>query len=373
MQVKQSFTASGMYSSSGPFTSLLPIEVAAPGLSSRVALLEQTEMPHDSSARSELRPPWPTQASVHGEGLLHDARNLMGTLGLYCDLLSMPDVLKPEHRQYADELRLVGTRSGALIEHLIQDLTQSRAHTRVDEPGFNAPLAASEAVCSTSAKQPVHEAWPVQNTLPPVKTVSLRTIVQRCSGLLGRVACGRTIEVSYGEAAAVPLRVAEEAVERILVNLVRNSAAALGEIAPKDHRLGEASHNPVRATPADTVPGRNSGAIRIGVGLLGNRVGTPKPWPFRWVRLTVEDSGGGMNPEQIERLLCGCMVPSRSGHGIGFRVVQDLVGASNGDLRVTSAPGIGTRVQIEWPVAAAPSAARSTGSLVSVAGRWVSC
>jgi hypothetical protein len=36
----------------------------------------------------------------------------------------MPGVLKPEHRNYPEELRLLGTRSGALIEHLIQLLFQ---------------------------------------------------------------------------------------------------------------------------------------------------------------------------------------------------------------------------------------------------------
>ena len=299
MRAKPSFTASGMYSCSGPFTPPLPIHVALPGLSSGVALLGGTG-----------------PASVRGEGLLHDARNLMGTLGLYCDLLSMPDVLKPEHRQYADDLRLVGTRSGALIEHLIEHLAQSHAN---------------------------------EGTLHPVKPVSLRGVVERCSGLLSRVADGCAIEVGYGEAAAAPVGVAEEAVERILVNLVRNSAAAM---------RGK----------------ENLRAIRVGVGLLENRVGEPKSRSFRRVRLTVEDSGCGMAPEQ-QRLLCSGRTTSRDGHGIGFGVVQELVGASGGDLRVKSVPGIGTRVQIEWPVAPASTAARATGSIDSPAsaGRWASC
>jgi hypothetical protein len=54
----------------------------------------------------------------------------MGALRLYCDLLSMPDVLKPEHRRYAEELRLLNTRSEALMEHLIQLLSQGRADVR---------------------------------------------------------------------------------------------------------------------------------------------------------------------------------------------------------------------------------------------------
>jgi len=84
--------------------------------------------------------------------------------------------------------------------------------------------------------------------------------------------------------------------------------------------------------------------------MLENRVGDPAPWPFRRVRLTVEDSGCGMAPAQLERLLRGSRGPSRGNHGIGFRVVQELVAGGGGDLRVTSTAGVGTRVQIEWPV-----------------------
>ena len=53
-------------------------------------------------------------------GLLHDARGLMYVVGLYCDLLAEPGVLHPKHRKYVEDLRLVGTRSGALLERLME-------------------------------------------------------------------------------------------------------------------------------------------------------------------------------------------------------------------------------------------------------------
>jgi signal transduction histidine kinase len=144
------------------------------------------------------------------------------------------------------------------------------------------------------------------------------------------VAGGRTIEFVYGEAAALPVRVAEDAIERILVNLVRNAARALEDIPSESRMEG---------------PG-----IRIGVGLLVHGIGEPKPWPFRHVRLTVEDSGCGMTAERLGQLVSG-LLPVTEDHGIGFRVVQELVAASEGDLQVVSVPGAGTRVQIEWPIA----------------------
>ena len=375
MRAKQSFTALGMYRSSGPFTSLLPIHIAAPSLSTGAGLLEETTISRDPGTHSGSRPSWTVPGSAQGEGLLHDARNLMGTLGLYCDLLSMPDVLKPEHRQYADDLRLVGTRSGALIEHLIENLMQSRVDRRAGVPGKVAASKMTDAASSAMAPPYASAAKHVESILCPVKPLSLRSIVERCSSLLGRVAHGWAIEVSYGEAATVPVGVAEEAVERILVNLVRNSAAALGSIATTRDPTGRVVGSAVRETVEDSALDENPGAIRIGVGLLVNRVGKPKPRPFRSVRLTVEDSGRGMAPEQLEQLLCDNATPSPSGHGIGFRVVKDLVRASNGDLRVVSAPGRGTRIQIEWSVAgvfAAPKISDSTGCPAGVE-RCVSC
>src|ERR1700712_3222287 len=57
---------------------------------------------------------------AEGPGLAHDAGNLLGALGLYCDLLDLPGVLRPEHLHYARELRLLSQRSGALINRLLE-------------------------------------------------------------------------------------------------------------------------------------------------------------------------------------------------------------------------------------------------------------
>src|ERR1700741_3212365 len=48
---------------------------------------------------------------AEGAGLAHDAGNLLGALSLYSDLLAMPGVLNDEHREYANELRMLSDRS----------------------------------------------------------------------------------------------------------------------------------------------------------------------------------------------------------------------------------------------------------------------
>jgi signal transduction histidine kinase len=253
-----------------------------------------------------------------GDGLLHDARNLVSAIGLYCDLLSMPGVLKPEHRKYPEELRLLGTRSQEMIEHLMHSLA-AQQHSSIREAALPRLLDANHR-----ASESIADSGRMLQTYSRGAPVSLRFIVERCSGLLSQVANGRRIEVTYGPAADAPVRIAEESVERILVNLVRNGSVALGE---------------------------GNAAIRITVGSLPYGAGDAKPWPFQRVRLVVEDSGCGMEARQLEALLSGRGPVPRGNHGIGFRVVRELVSASNGELRIASAQGIGTRIQIEWPMA----------------------
>jgi signal transduction histidine kinase len=261
--------------------------------------------------------------------MLHDARNLVGTIGLYCDLLAMPGVLKPEHSQYPEELRHLGARSGDLIDALMRSLlTRERSQEFCPVACASASDAAAER-----GQRGCEESLAIVRL---VKPISLREIVERRSGLLRRVANGRTIEVEFGPAAAAPVRIAEEDVERILVNLVRNATAAT------EHR-GAVNNGTVN---------NSAGGIRITLGVLASRVGGTRPWPFQRVRLSVEDSGCGMTAGQVEWLLSGSRQPSSNSHGIGFHVVRELAGSSDGDLQVMSAVESGTRVQIEWPVAA---------------------
>jgi signal transduction histidine kinase len=366
MRAKQSSTASGMYSRTGLFTQDVPQSVLA-GARDRsersirrsaalcagaLALLAiepvsgggicgtpPRQHEADRSSGGDVADP------VGDKGLSHDALNLLGAVSLYCDLLSAPGVLKPEHRHYAEELRIVGTRSSALVARLMHSSPAADLPTRG---------AAGEG----KPARPLSLA--ALNTARPV---TLRTIVMRCSGVLGQLAGGRAIEVIYGAAASMPVLVSEETVERILVNLVRNAAAALEE---RDAlRCGKGEGLPVAGRVAtDSVTLRESsdgtddetpGAIRIGVGQLVNRVGDPRPWPFRRVRLTVEDSGCGMTPQQLDQVLCAGGEPLQGGRGIGLRVVRELVALSGGQLRAMSAPGVGTRMQIEWPAVAMAS------------------
>src|SRR6185437_7489133 len=129
-----------------------------------------------------------TAGIAESVGLAHDAGNLLGALSLYSELLAMPGVLHEEHREFAEELRLLSDRSWAMIHRLVN-------HVR--------------------AEQEIAEE----------KGTVLPEAVERCRGILSRVA-GRRIRVSYGVGAYEPVHIRPEAAERILINLVKNAAEA---------------------------------------------------------------------------------------------------------------------------------------------------
>ena len=79
----------------------------------------------------------------------------MGALGLYCDLLSMPDVLKPEHNHYPQELRQLGARSQALIERLMKSLLTQRQANGVCMAAVDSPTATDCSHADTTS-----EPWP---------------------------------------------------------------------------------------------------------------------------------------------------------------------------------------------------------------------
>lgn len=285
------------------------------------------------------------QACLAGEedGLLHDASNLISAMGLYCDLLSMPRVLKPQHRHYAEELRLLGTRSAAMIERLIEQRILARQAGKDGSlaalgsgfvelaivqsgPAGSAPAGAAKPYgARAEARRPASRA-----TQRPLQ--GLRSMIERSAGLLTRVAGGRAVEITYGAAASMPVHVPAESVERILVNLVHNAAQAMDRV-------------------------RRRGAIRVQVGVLHGAAG---PWPFQRVRLAIEDSGCGMDAEELTRLLAGRCAQAR--HGIGFRVVRELAAQSRGELSAASISGQGTEVWIDWPLAPPPQDAGDRGS-----------
>lgn len=80
------------------------------------------------------------------------------------------------------------------------------------------------------------------------------------------------------------------------------------------------------------------------------------------VTVSFSDDGEGMSPETLEHLFDPFFTtkPVGSGTGLGMTVCRDTLVSHGGDIRVSSAPGEGTRVSIWLPLASPPSATAST-------------
>jgi light-regulated signal transduction histidine kinase (bacteriophytochrome) len=239
--------------------------------------------PLSTPAARNQNPSGTVLSIAEGPGLAHDAGNLLGALGLYCDLLDLPGVLRPEHLHYARELRLLSQRSGALINRLLEG---DRDHV--------APIVG-----------------------PPPKRLCPSTVVRAFAPVLRSLAAPDatvSLEVSSG----LPvLPFAAEVLERILVNLTRNAATALRTNGPSDT------------------------AARIRIAVRGDATR---------LSLTVADNGPGMPPEVAAAFLKPEPLPRGTLHGIGHRVIDDLVQSTGGQLSINAVPNRGTTLRIDWPI-----------------------
>jgi len=82
------------------------------------------------------------------------------------------------------------------------------------------------------------------------------------------------------------------------------------------------------------------------------------------VRVTVQDNGCGIPPEEIERIFT-IFVSHKGGRGtgLGLPVSQKILKEHGGDIRVTSTLGSGSCFTLELPATTAPPAAAQTGEI----------
>lgn len=365
---------------------------------------EETSVPDLLGNNALVAPPRSTE---EGECLAHDAGNLLSAMRLYSELLCISGVLQERHRHYADDLKLLATRSQKLIDRLLklgarlgeaktEDLALERgtahAETGTQEgrmqgqyTGLTRALHDGEpesAVVDTGAPQSMFdapdtiqtytsesganpkfgtektsiEAPLLQVTETRYEGTNVAATLERMGNLLQTISHG-ALRIDLGPEAALPVAVGLEPLERILVNLVCNATAAV----------------------------KAGGAIRVRAGVQ-DRSGEGKPGTMV---LTVDDSGCGMTAEQIHAVLGerdgdsvaeggvsaipheGSDLGAESGaalsdqdrdkstgtrrRGLGLRIVRELVAASGGRLFIQSQPGTGTRIEIHWQTLTQPT------------------
>jgi signal transduction histidine kinase len=304
-------------------------------------------------------PAAPKERGAGAAGLAHDAGNLLAALMLYSELLSLPGVLPERYRHYADDLMLLAERSRTLIDRLVS---------------FGGAVDHERAITQGDG------------------SLSLVDVLVRCEGLLSTLTRG-SLQVTFGAQAALPVAIAPEPLERILVNLVKNAACAtrnggsvrigVGLCAAEAGEASAALVSLPAATRLPLAPPRYRSAVRnlsrAGGAATTDTTGASgkKQSPrgtARRMMLTVDDSGCGMSEAEVARLMhpeaggTAEALPASGTHdssqrqGVGLRVVRELVAASGGSLTIESRVGVGTHIEIQWPVAEAERSERSDQS-----------
>ncbi len=281
----------------------IPSLHALPRASNRLAPKAQSE-------------PQPAPSLAESGGLAHDAGNLLAALGLYCDLLNVSGVLRPEHQHYATELRLISDRSSRLIRRML-----AAAPATTQEPPH--PIEAA------SLPTGLLERRGTRTSDRRAQTSDHEAMLLSLVPVLRRIAAGAADVTVTCQIALPPLPFPSEVIERITVNLVRNAAEAI-------------RRDQVCAACAPLAP---AGHIRVALAVIDDRL-----------QLTVEDNGPGMSPTYVEAYLHPEPLPLGASHGLGHRIVHELTNASGGQLSIRVLPGHGTAFCLKWPLHAALSA-----------------
>ena len=70
----------------------------------------------------------------------------------------------------------------------------------------------------------------------------------------------------------------------------------------------------------------------------------------RRARITVSDTGIGIKKEDLVHIFDPYFTTKQSGTGLGLAIVHNIIESHNGEIKVESEPGNGTKVTVMLPV-----------------------
>ncbi|HEX7086930.1 MAG TPA: ATP-binding protein [Vicinamibacterales bacterium] len=221
-------------------------------------------------------------------GISHDFNNLLTVICSYADLLTEELSADDPRHAHAEEIVKAGNRATLLTQQLLQ---------------FSRHQAVQRQV------------------------VDLNTTLADLLSMLGRL-LGEDVHVRFIPASGLwPIRAHRGQLEQVVVNLAVNARDAM----PMGGTLAIETAN---VTLEDDY-------VRTHVDA--------RPGPH--VRLSVTDTGTGMDPATLQRIFEPFFTtkPQGQGSGLGLAMVYGIVRQHDGHIEVRSAPGRGTRFDIYLP------------------------
>jgi signal transduction histidine kinase len=247
--------------------------------------------------------------------LIHDTRNMVSAMDLYCALLAEPDVLSAPFRHYASELQLIATSCRRLLDKMAvaeAKPTPPHSESRLDRPGR------------------------LRLFLDGHPMESLADELQANQNLLAAMA-GPEITIALSiEGGHRPVSMTRDDFTRIMVNLVKNAADAMPHGGHIQISLRE-ERGSLLLTVEDSGPGIPEDALE-----------------------QIFSSGYSTNPNAGSSWASGSDPASGFGlvrhRGLGLSIVRSVVAAAGGSVKAFNRKGNpGAILQIELPCRASPS------------------
>ena len=166
------------------------------------------------------------------------------------------------------------------------------------------------------------------------QAVDVARLLERMEPLL-RASCGHHARLRL-ETVAGPLMVLGDAtqIEQVVLNFVQNAVDAIGERGGNVRlRLAAVAAHEVRAVALQ--------------------------WPMEgaevYAELMIRDDGPGIDEDDVRRVFEPFFTTKTTGRGLGLSVVQGIIKAHNGSIKLLSQVGIGTEFRVYLPVLSAPT------------------
>jgi PAS domain S-box-containing protein len=224
-------------------------------------------------------------------GIAHDFNNILVAIFSYTDLTELDADDPTQVRAHMDGLRAAGHRARDLVQQI---MTFSRQKSEVREVTQIQPIVA-EALRF------------LRSTLPT--TIQVRADIDAdCPAVLGS-----------------PVQI-----HQVIMNLCVNAAHAIKKTGVLSVRLSRVVATPELAIRAPDLRESRS-----------------------YARLSVQDTGNGMDTETLGRIFEPFFTtkPSGEGSGLGLAVVHGIVKSHEGAIAVESSPGLGTTFEVYLPAA----------------------
>jgi signal transduction histidine kinase len=236
-------------------------------------------------------------------GVAHDFNNLLGIISGYADFT-------------AEQMRPLAREDARLVP-LLEDIEQVRSAAR------QAVRVTRQLLTFAKSKPATREALDVNEVVD-----SARQLLRRSLG-------GKTELVTEPGAGLWLIEADRGQLEQVVVNLALNARDAM----PDGGRL--------------TI---GTGNAEVDAEYASRR---PRLRPGRYCRLTVADTGTGMDAETVERAFepFFSTKPQGQGTGLGLAIVYGIVSGLGGSIDIASEVGCGTTLNVLLPAAAQAVAA----------------